>query len=171
MSELDYEFPVLVEQLSVHSDLTARTEIAHHVPVNGGEIRAARLGNARTQSHVERAEDLLVEERVAHEPGHALVRSDRELARDARAGIDVQRLDEEILSFVRLRLDHAALLEPQPDVRDLATAIHRGVCVANLPFDGPFDRAREDLAVRHVRLSRAIDEGTSRDAEAKIGVR
>ena len=60
--ELRQEPAVAVDQLAVGVDLAAGAQVADHVPVQPGAVRAAGLGIAGADRHVARAADLLVEQ-------------------------------------------------------------------------------------------------------------
>src|SRR3954466_4446075 len=62
---------VALDELAVEVQLAAASEVLHDVPVDGAVVRAARDRVAPAEGEVDRAGDLLVEERVLHVPRDA----------------------------------------------------------------------------------------------------
>src|SRR5687768_3515213 len=60
----DNDLAVLHQKLAIDGDLATLTQIANHVPVHGGFVRAARRRITGADRHVDGAADLLVEEDV-----------------------------------------------------------------------------------------------------------
>ena len=104
---------------------------------------------SRSRAQGASSADLLVEQDVAREPVDLVVQAERDLAEDARPGVHLeQRL--QVVVPARLSLDDAARLEAEADVLDLAPVVDGRERVADLALGLGLERAREDLAVRHV---------------------
>src|SRR5207244_527267 len=77
---------------------------------------------------------------------------------------------EVVVTGRRLGSHDAAVLEAQPDILHDASLEDGGKRVANLALGFPLDRAREDLAVRHVEPAVGCEPTASVDAESEVRV-
>src|SRR5690348_5015205 len=89
-ARLDLPHAVLLDDVAVEQDLSARAQVLDDVPVDLALVRAADVREAVPKRQVDRAVDLLVEQRVLHEARDARVAADAELAEPARALVPVQ---------------------------------------------------------------------------------
>src|SRR6266702_4548986 len=100
---------------------------------------------------MKRAADLLVEQDVAGEAVDLVVQPERDLAEDARPLVHSEQRLQVVVGRLRLRSDDATSLETQTDVFDRAPVEDRAEREPDLALRLRLDRAREDLAVRHVQ--------------------
>ena len=101
----------------------------------------------------------------------AVVRPDPELAEAARALVGVERLDQELLAALRGGVDHPPVLEAQPHAGHLAPAVDRRERERDLAPDRVLDRPGEELAVGHVVVADARDQGAPGDVQRDVGAR
>ena len=114
---------------------------------------------------MERARDLLVEQRVLHRMQNVRIVAERPLAEIARAFIGVQNLVE--LGRVRsgFSLDDLAFLHRQLDLLKLDALVQRHAVVSNHAFHALSDRCGVAFAVRDVALAVATDRADACDRE------
>src|SRR5262249_58736445 len=105
---------------------------------------------ANPEGEVAGAADLRVQQDVAREAIDLVVEAERALPRDARALVQLEQRLEVAVSACGLRRDDAPVLEAQARVVDLATAEDRRQAESDRAVDAGLERARVDLAVRHV---------------------
>src|SRR5581483_5895999 len=111
--------PVLLDGLAVELDPAARPQVLDHVPVDDAFVRPPEVAEVLADREVDRALDLLVEQRVPHVVLDAGVAADAELAEPPRALVCVEEAEQELLVRVGARLDDLPALEPEPHARDL----------------------------------------------------
>src|SRR5690606_38958504 len=121
------------------------------------------------ERQVDRAEDLLVEQRAASWPGDVRVGADADLPEAPCAGVDGQLRVEDLLPERGRGLDDLAALEAQPDVLDpraahVAGSPERDGALGALP-----QRPGEHLARRRVALAVGVEPGAAGGGEAQIG--
>src|SRR5215218_3961819 len=167
---LGQEASGLPDQLSVGVDLAPRAKVADHVPVQPGRVRPAGLWEGRAEREMHRPADLFVEEDVAGEAVDLVVEPEGDFAEDAGAFVHVKQRAQVIVPARGLRGDHPPGLEPQAHVLDLVPVIDGGEGVADLTLRLGLDRAREDLAVRHVEATVRGDPFATLDADDQVGV-
>ncbi len=119
---------------------------------------------------MERAADLLVEQDVAREAVDLVVQAEGHLAEDARALVHVEQRLQIVVAGGRLGVHDAATLETQPDVLHPTPSEDCGKRETNLASGLRLDRAREDLAVRHVELAVRCQPAPAVDAETQVRV-
>src|SRR5436305_13666253 len=139
------------DELVVGEDLAVLAEVADHVPVQRGIVRATELLERGSEGDMHRPADLLVEKRVVGKPVDLVVQPERDLAEPSRALVQVEHRVEEVAAAAGLRVDDPALLEAQADAVDLAPLKQRGECERDLAFGLPLEGARVDLAVGQAR--------------------
>ena len=86
----------------------------------------AGLWITSADGEVDRAADLLVEERVAGVLGDVVIRADGALADKPRAGVHVEHADEEILTLGGGGIDDLAVAEGQLHAVAFAAVMNRG---------------------------------------------
>src|SRR5438477_12784179 len=101
-------------------DLAALAQVADDVPMQTRPVLAARLGVGLAESHVNRAADLFVEERVAAVGLDVVVAGNSKLAQITRARVGLENRLQEVLSLLGFGFDDFALHKRQPNARDLA---------------------------------------------------
>src|SRR5690606_6966777 len=138
--------------------LATRAHIADHVPVDERLVHAAALAIALPDGHVHGPADLLVKQDRAGELLNIAVGANRELAQAARAGIGVERADQELLVGLRLGVDHQPVLEAQFHTLHLIALIVSRIGEAHPSIDAILDRAGENFAIRYVVASTVVEE-------------
>src|SRR5262245_25433826 len=155
VAALDRPGAVLLHDLAVEVDLSARAQVLDDVPVDVALVRPAELGQAVSEREVDRPVDLLIEERVLHEARDAGVAADAELAQRSPALVAVEPLDEKVLLRVGRGVDHPTGLEAQPDAPDLPPSVGRGkLDEGDLPLGRVLDGRVVELPAGHVRAAR-----------------
>src|SRR6476646_626126 len=96
-TRLDLPLTVLLDDLAVEQDLPARAEVLDDVPVDLALVRPAGIRDAVAEGEMDRSVDLLVEERVLHEPRDPRVAADAELAEPALALVLFEHFEEALL--------------------------------------------------------------------------
>src|SRR5512139_208046 len=109
----------------VEAHPAARAEDLHEVPVDRRAVAVVAPAVGVPERKVDRPEDLLVEEDVAHRPGDARVEAEGELAEIAGAGVDVEDPPEPLLAVGGRAGDGPAAAERQPDVVEGLAAVNR----------------------------------------------
>src|SRR3954453_13179258 len=112
--------------------------------------------------------DLLVEQDLPGPRGDAVVRADAELAEAAGPVVGIEHLDQEVLALLGGGVDDLAALEAKPNSGDLAPGVARRQVEGDLALGRVLDRAREELAVRHVVLALGRNEGPALDAQPQV---
>src|SRR3954453_5328635 len=97
--------------------------------------------------------DLLVEQDLAGPGRDAVVGADAELAETAGTFVGVEHLDQEVLALLGRGVGDLAALEAKANSGDLAPGVARRQVEGDLALGRVLDRAREELAVRHVVLA------------------
>src|SRR5215207_6055406 len=159
------------DELAVGVNLTLPAEVADDVPVQSGLVLRPAVGEARAKRQVDGAADLLVEEDVPRPAVDLVVQPEGELAEDASAVVGVEQRAQVVRAAASVRVDHPPTLEAQTDVLNLTTVEDGGQGKADLPLGLRLDRAREDLAVRHVVGAVRRLPGPPGDPEPQVGVR
>src|ERR687887_650545 len=150
---LDKPLSALLDDFTVELDLSALPEVLDDVPVELADVLPADLGETVSEREMDRAVDLLVEERVLHVLRDSRVAADPELAEAPRAVVEVEHLDQEVLVRLRRGVHDLAVLEAEPDALDLASAVDR------------WELGKRDRAGRRV-LERRVEELPARDVGA-----
>jgi len=128
-------------------------------------VAAAGGGVARAEREVDRADDLLVEEDIAGEAGHARIGAEGELAEPPRTVVHAEERLQQFVVPPGARLDHPPALETQAHIGHFLAAVDGGVGVADRPVGRILDRAGEDLAAGHVLVAVIADPGAPGDGE------
>src|SRR5262245_49447207 len=159
------------DELAVRVHLALGAQVAHEIPVEPRTVLPAEVLERRAERDVNRAADLLVEERVVREPVDLVVEPERDLAEPARAVVQAQHGVEVLTAPVGLGGHDPAALEAQPDPVDLAAVEERGEAEADLALGDRFERAGVDLAVGHVVAAVRGLPGPALDADLQVGAR
>ena len=129
-----------------------------------------RNGKPCPDRGVDRAVNLLVEERVPVRAVDPLVAADPELAQAARTLVAVERREQEVLVGLGRRLEDQAVLEAKADSLHLVTAVPAGVLAeSDDAVRRVLDWAVEDLARRHVRGAGVDVAVPTGDRERQVG--
>src|SRR5687768_8552668 len=110
-----------------------------------------------------RTADLLIKQNIAGELLDAAIRTDGELAKNARTCVGVQHGIEILLALLRGGFNDLAVLEDEFNAIDFTPPVDRGVGELDPPIYRVLNRPGENLAIREVALAIGIDEGTTLD--------
>src|SRR5262249_12908460 len=121
----DQPAAVFLDDLAVADELPAGSQVFDHVPVDDALVLAPQLGEPGADREVDRAVDLLVEERVPHVALDAGVAPDPELAENTSTFVAVERLEENVFATRRRGLDDPAAPVHHPHAFDLVWLLER----------------------------------------------
>src|SRR5215210_2335325 len=159
------------DQLAVGVDLTLLAQVADDVPMQRRFVLRATVVEAGAQREVDGAADLLVEQDVPRPAIDLVVEAEGELAEGARPVVGVEKGAEVVGTSAGFGVHDAAALEAEPAVLDLAAVEPGRQREADLALGIGFDRAREDLAVRHVVGAVRRLPAAAGNPEPEVGVR
>src|SRR6476661_130925 len=142
-----------LHRFPVELDATAlAAHLLDDVPVELADVFPAHVGEAVAERQVHGAVDLLVEERVLHVPRDAGIAADAELAQEARALVELELLEQELLVRLGRGVDDLPALEAEPDPAHLAAGVDgRELAEHDLALGRILDRRGEKLPAGHVR--------------------
>ncbi len=118
-----------------------------------------------------RAADLLVEQDIPRELVYPVVQPERDLAQIACALVLVEHREQELLPARCSGVDHFTVLEREPDVLHLVSAVDSRVCEAHRAGRGVLDGPCKHLAIREVVGAAGVDPLAAADPVPKVGVR
>lgn len=150
-------------------DFSAVAEVADHVPVEAGFVRAAGFGIGGADGGVECAADLFVEEGVFGVFADRVVGADGDLAEGSGAVVLVEHGDEEFFAFGCGGVDDFAATEGEANIFGFAAAVDRRKAVTDDAFGCGFNGTGENFAVREIFVAVAVDPGAAFDAEGEVG--
>ena len=162
---------VALDELAVAPELAARAQVLDEVPVDRALVRRAREGVARAYGEMDRAVDLLVEERVSHVPRDPGIAADPELAEPPRALVRIENREQMVFAVGRARSDDDAAPELEPRAGDVAALVdRRELGERDDALGRVLHRPEEELARRHVAQAVVDRRLPTLDRERQIGL-
>ena len=134
-------FSVDIDFCSVDLDISAGTQIDHHVPVQAALIVVAGFGISGSEREVDGAADLFVEEGVAGVLRNAVVGADSAFTEESAAGVGVEHREKKILTLAGRGVDDISVAERQLRVGHFVAMMNGGETEVDLAFYAVDDRA------------------------------
>ena len=145
----DQETTILEYYVPIQLDGSFTTRILDDIAMDGRAVVASARGIGATQSQVDGAAHLLVEEHILVEAIDGVVGAEGEFTHPARAGIRGEHMVEQRFVLSGRRAHQLAALPRQPDVSHLSpaedTQLEGDVTAHTLRL-----RSRVDLAIGHI---------------------
>ena len=164
------EFPALINELVICENLPIFGHIRNHIPMDGRNIFATTLGVRLTDGHVDGATDFLIKKDIARHLLDIGVGADSGLAEPTSA-IKGENIIEKILAQVGRPGFDKAIFDLQTHVLNLPPHVIPRKSEGNEALDAVFNRARENLARRHVVQPIRIYPSSTLAIETDICVR
>ncbi len=167
---LDQDLAVFEKESPIYTHFSTITEVAHHIPMDGGFALAPRLRIARPKSQVDCSADLLIEEYVLGESLYPEIGPKSELSYIACSLVDLQHFQQEWFILSRRGLDDSPILELESDILYLTAKAAGGISISDIPIHTILDGPSEDLPIRKVRMPVAVLPLPTCNLELEIGI-